>query len=238
MVSGVLPLQARGLELRRGGKRLLGPLDLTLAGPGLTAVIGPNGAGKTSLLRALHGLDRPSAGTVSSPVTEAERRAAQAFVFQTPVMLRRSVAENLAFPLRLAGRPRPAREAAVDAWLSRIGLAERPGLPAQRLSGGERRKLALARALITQPQLLFLDEPCASLDGRATREIETLLQEACGTGTRIVLATHDLGQARRLATEALFLLHGRLHESGPAASFFTTPQTPELRAFLKGDIVE
>ncbi|SEK31924.1 tungstate transport system ATP-binding protein [Roseovarius nanhaiticus] len=238
MVSALLPIRMCGGAVHRRGQRLIGPVDLEIAGGGITAVIGPNGAGKSTLLKALHGLERLSEGHInwSSPRAEALER--QAFVFQTPVMLRRSVLDNLAFPLRLKGTSRGAARAAAADWCARIGLGGMERRAATVLSGGERQKLALARALITGPELLFLDEPSAALDGRATREIEALLALAAADGTRIVMATHDMGQARRLAREIWFLRGGMLHEAAPADTFFSGPKTEAARAFLAGDIVD
>ncbi len=238
MVSALFPVTASGAMVRRRGKTLVGPVDLTLASEGFTIVIGPNGAGKTTLLKMLHGVARLSSGAVdwACPIDEARHR--QAFVFQTPVMLRRSVLENLAYPLRLRHVPKPEARARAADWADRIGLGEAKTRQATILSGGERQKLALARALIVEPEALFLDEPCTSLDGRAMREIEAILREASATGTRIVMSTHDMGQARRLATEVLFILRGKVHEFAPAGAFFATAQTAQARAFLNGDIVE
>ncbi len=220
--------------VRRRGKAILGPLDLTLAREGVTIVLGPNGAGKTTLLKVLHGVERLSSGRLEG----AGDRSAQAYVFQSPIMLRRSVAQNLAYPLKLQGAPKAQIDGAVQDWAARIGLADALDRPAPRLSGGEKQKLALARALIRQPDILFLDEPCANLDGRATREIEALLHEAQAQGTRIIMTTHDLGQARRLAQDVVFLLNGQIAEQSAAQLFFATPGTLEARSFLKGDIVE
>ena len=234
----MLPLIAKGATVRRQGKLLIGPVDLQLDGQGTTIVIGPNGAGKTSLLKMLHGIVRLKAGSVtwSCPMEEAQRR--QAFVFQQPVMMRRSVVDNVAYPLRLVGvSRREARAQALD-WVRRIGLEPAADRSATVLSGGERQKLALARALIRKPEVLFLDEPCASLDGRATREIETLLNGAMRDGTRLVMSTHDLGQAQRLATEVILVARGQIQEHRPAADFFAGPETTEGRAFLRGDIIE
>ena len=231
----ILPLTAAGLTVRRGGRPILGPLDLTVAGRGITVVIGPNGSGKTTLLRALHGLDRPREGTVrwAVPVEEARRR--QAFVFQSPVLLRRSVRENIAYPLRLQRQPGIA--ARVEAVADRLGLGRLLDQRAPSLSAGESQKLALARALVMEPEVLFLDEPCASLDGAATRDIEAALRATRAAGTRIVMSTHDMGQARRLADEVVFLNKGRIAATGPAPDFFTTPPTAEAAAFLNGDLL-
>jgi len=238
MVSGLFPLTLSGAETSRRGKRLVGPVDLSLAGDAVCVVIGPNGAGKTSLLRLMHGTARLSKGQIrwSCDIDEARRR--QAFVFQRPVMLRRSVAENLTYPLQLRGVARAkARNAAQD-WAGRVGLEAHLNQMATVLSGGEQQKLAIARALIGAPDLVFLDEPTASLDGRATREIETILMQARSGGTNLIMSTHDMGQARRLADEVVFVLGGKVHETGPATSFFDAPRTSEARAFLNGDIVE
>ncbi|MEX0287192.1 MAG: ATP-binding cassette domain-containing protein [Paracoccaceae bacterium] len=234
----MFPLRVQGALTRRHGKVLVGPVDLNLDGQGTCVVIGPNGAGKTTLLRLLHGIARLHAGQITWACDTAAARTAQAFVFQRPVMLRRSVGDNIAYPIRMRGIPRKhALEQARD-WADRVGLGDFFDRPATVLSGGEQQKLAIARALICEPGLVFLDEPCASLDGRATREIEDVLTTAQNNGTRLILSTHDMGQARRLAHQVVFLLGGRVHESGPAEAFFDGPQTPQARAFLNGDIVE
>lgn len=235
-MSDLFPLKVRGALTRRHGKTLVGPVDLDLDGSGTCVVIGPNGSGKTTLLRLLHGIARLHEGQIDWACGAEAARNAQTFVFQRPVMLRRSVQDNIAYPLVLRG-DRGARVKAQD-WAARVGLGSVLDRPAPVLSGGEQQKLALARALIADPELVFLDEPCASLDGRATREIEAILTDAQAAGTRLILSTHDMGQARRLASHVVFMLGGMVHETGPAAAFFAEPRTPEARAFLKGDIVE
>jgi tungstate transport system ATP-binding protein len=234
----ILPMMASGIESRRRGQQLVGPIDLTLEGQGATVVIGPNGAGKTTLLQLLHGTARLSAGRIEWACSTDEARQHQGFVFQRPVMLRRTVMENMIYPLRLRGVPNSEARDKAREWAARVGLEPLLDRSAPVLSGGEQQKLALARALICEPKLLFLDEPCAALDGRATREIEDILLTAKTGGTRLVLSTHDLGQARRLADEVIFLLGGAVHEAGRADSFFNRPATPQARAFLRGDIVE
>jgi len=239
MVNGLFPLSVKGALTRRRGKVLVGPVDLELDGQGTCVVLGPNGAGKTTLLRMLHGIARLHQGRIDWACDTAIARNAQAFVFQQPVMLRRSVVENLAYPLRMHGVPRrEAMERARD-WAGRVGLGEEMlERSATVLSGGEKQKLALTRALIQEPELVFLDEPSSSLDGRATREIEEILTTCSAAGTRLIMSTHDMGQARRLADTVVFLLNGSVHEAAPAEVFFAGPKTPEAQAFLNGDIVE
>lgn len=237
-MSGLFPLVVNGAVARRRGKTLVGPLDLRIEGAGATVIVGPNGSGKTTLLNLLHGTARLNEGTVEWQGATSTARAAQSFVFQRPIMLRRSVAENLAYPLLIRGvRAAAAKKAASD-WAARVGLSHLADRPAPMLSGGEQQKLALARALITEPEVVFLDEPCASLDGRATREIEAILIEQKAQGTQLIMSTHDMGQARRLADEVIFLRAGLVHETQPAQGFFDTPKSAEARAFLQGDIVE
>lgn len=237
MVDDLFPLTLTAAEVSRRGKRLLGPINLTLPRGGFTAIIGPNGAGKTTLLRTMHGVERISRGTADWAIDEAVARTRQAYVFQQPIMLHRSVAENLAYPLRLASVAKGDREQAVTEWADRIGLAASLQTQATQLSGGERQKLALGRALIRNPDVLFLDEPCANLDGSATREIETLLQATHAAGTTIFLVTHDMGQVRRLATDVMLLVGGQVVEFGVAKTTLAAPQTSELAAFLNGELL-
>ena len=231
-------LSLHDVTVKRRGKTILGPVTLDLAEQGFTIVLGPNGAGKTTFLKAMHGIERLSAGRVEWPVSESDARRQQSYVFQTPTMLRRTVAANLAYPLELLKVPKAEIADSVQTWAAAIGLEGALKRPATRLSGGERQKLAVGRALIRNPKVLFLDEPCANLDGRATREIEALLRNANEAGTRIIMTIHNFGQARRLASDILFLLSGKIHEQGSAKSFLDGPTTPEARAFLQGDIVE
>lgn len=233
-MTQMLPLTLTDVIVRRRGKRIIGPVTHRLEQGPPTIVIGPNGSGKTTLLRVMHGIERISTGQVNWTHDAPDQ---QAFVFQSPIVLRRTVAENLAYPLRLAGVDKAEIVSRVTTWLARIGLDAFANTAATRLSGGERQKLAIARALIRTPQVLFLDEPCANLDGHTTREIEALLSETAAAGTRLIMATHNMGQARRLAGDVIFMLNGKIHESGAANYIMNTPQTSELKAFLQGDIV-
>jgi tungstate transport system ATP-binding protein len=227
-----------GVQVKRRGKTILGPITYDLQTDGITIVLGPNGAGKTTFLKVLHGVARLSDGQVTWSVPDEDARQSQAYVFQSPIMLRRTVRQNLAYPLQLIGMPKPEIARRVTDWAAKIGLTEALDRAAPRLSGGEKQKLALGRALIRDPKVVFLDEPCANLDGRSTREIEALLLTANRAGTRIIMSTHNLGQARRLAHDVIFLRGGQIHESGAADAFFAQPDTAEAGAFLQGDIVE
>jgi len=234
--SHLLPMRARGLSLEIGGKRLIDQVDLDLQAGTITMIMGPNGAGKSLLLRVLHGMISPTAGSISwsgSGFTEAIRRR-QAMVFQRPVLLRRSVAANIDFVLRLRGS---ADEEKRHAILEHVGLLALARQPARLLSGGEQQRLALARALALQPEVLFLDEPTASLDPASVLRIEEIVQNAHLSGTKIIFITHDLGQARRLADDIIFMHRGRVLEHAPASHFLNQPATAQGADFLAGRIV-
>lgn len=231
--SVIPPLAFEAVAVDHRGQRLLGPLDLRLAGCRRTLVMGPNGAGKSLLLRLAHGLLAPSAGRVRWE-GGAPR---QAMVFQRPVLLRRTALENLTYALAVGGTPRGQRRPRAREALERFGLAALEKRPARVLSGGEQQRLALARAWLTRPEALFLDEPTAALDPAAIRAVEAAVLDFHRRGTRIVMTTHDLNQARRLADDVLLLYGGRLIEHTPAERFFADPQTPEGQAFLRGELV-
>ena len=233
--GSILPGRLEGLSFEAGGRRLIDGLDLELAAGPRTVILGPNGAGKSLTLRLAHGLIRPSAGRVVWQRAHAARR--QALVFQRPVMLRRSAAANIDYALALRGLDRAERARRRDRVLERTGLTELARRPARVLSVGEQQRLALARAWAMEPEVLFLDEPTASLDPAATRAVEEIVGAIHGAGTKIVMTTHDLGQARRLADEVVFLHRGRLVEHAPAETFFDAPESAEARAFLTGDLL-
>ena len=232
-------LEARGLAVSLGRAEPLRGVDLALAEGRRTVLLGPNGAGKSVLLRVLHGLLAPDRGTVlwRGRAMDAAARSAQAMVFQRPVMLRRSARANLRFALAAAGVPRRERAERADAALERAGLAHLAARPARALSGGEQQRLALARALLTEPDLLLLDEPTASLDPAATAAVEAMVREASLAGVTVLLVTHDRGQARRLGEDAIFLDNGRVAESGPARSVLEAPRSPAARAWVEGRLM-
>ncbi len=238
MTSGRAPNAGAMLELERvscaaGRVQLLSDVSLRVAAGGPTAIIGPNGAGKTTLLRMLMGLIAPTGGRLNW-IGVVPRRA---IVFQRPVMLRRTVAGNMAFALAAAGVPRDRRAIRARALLDLVGLQPLWDRPARRLSAGEQQRLALARALTRDPALLLLDEPTASLDPAASRSLEELVQTISSGGTTVLIATHDLGQARRIARDVVLLHAGRLVETAPATSFFAAPGTPLGRAFIAGELL-
>jgi tungstate transport system ATP-binding protein len=235
----ILPLEARGLVFEAGGRRLIDGLDMVFR-PGLrTVIMGPNGAGKSLTLRLLHGLLQPSAGRVLWGGRPADHgvRQRQAMVFQRPVLLRRSAASNIGHALKARRLPAHERASRSQQVLELAGLLPLARSPARRLSGGEQQRLALARALSLGPEVLFLDEPTAHLDPASTLAIEHLIERAHAAGTKIVLVTHDLGQARRLAHEVVFLDRGRALEHSPAERFFAQPASAAAEAFLAGRLV-
>jgi tungstate transport system ATP-binding protein len=232
-----LPLVFDGVTIAARAVTLLDSISLTLEGGAPTVIVGPNGAGKSTLLRAAMGLLPPTRGRITYGGRAAAPPLRRAIVFQRPVMLRRSVNGNLRYALAAAGVPRRERRERSAALLDRVGLAALAERPARRLSGGEQQRLALARALARDPEILFLDEPTASLDPAATKAIEDIIRAVAAQGVKVVMSTHDLGEARRLAGEIVLLHRGRLIEQTPAARFFDAPQSEEARHFLAGELL-
>lgn len=236
LTPAILPLVLERVSWSAGPTPLLNEVSITIDAGRRLVVMGPNGAGKSLLLRLCHGLIEPTGGRIRWASGEA-RPKTQAMVLQRPVLLRRTAAENLDYPLALRRLPEADRREIVAKSLARFGLEPLATRPARRLSGGEQQRLALARAWAMRPQILFLDEPSSALDPAATRLIEEAIAGFSADGITIVMTTHDLGQARRLAEDVAFLHRGRLVEQGTAAAFFTRPQSPEARAFVAGDLV-
>lgn len=232
-VTAIPSLSLEGVGFAHRGQTLLHPFDLRLAGCHRTLVMGPNGAGKSLLMRLAHGLLTPSRGRVSWE----GRPPRQAMVFQRPVLLKRSALANLTYALAINGTPRGRRKPLAREALERFGLAALEKRPARVLSGGEQQRLALARAWLAEPEVLFLDEPTAALDPAAIQAVEAAVRDFHRRGTRILMTTHDLQQARRLADDIVLLYGGRLVEHSPAETFFTAPASPEARAFIRGELV-
>jgi tungstate transport system ATP-binding protein len=235
--NGILPLRLERVSYAVRGRTLIDAIDVTLTANARTTILGPNGAGKSLLLRLCHGLITPTSGRVvwCGPFA-SEARKRQAMVFQRPVMLRRSAAGNIDYALGLHGFTGKDRQERLAKALRNTGLTELANRPARVLSGGEQQRLALARAWALEPEVLFLDEPTANLDPAAARTVEETISAIHATGTKIIMTTHDLGQARRLADEVLFLHGGRLLEHARADAFFEQPGTDTADAFLRGEL--
>ena len=233
LTAEIPSLVLEGASFLHRGQVLLSPLDLRLTGCCRTLVMGPNGAGKSLLMRLAHGLLTPSNGRVHWE----GRTPRQAMVFQRPVLLRRSALANLSYALAVNGTPRRLRKPRAREALERFGLATLEKRPARVLSGGEQQRLALARAWLLDPEVLFLDEPTSALDPAAIKAVEDAVQEFHQRGTRIVMSSHDLHQARRLADDVLFLCRGKVIEHAPAETFFTAPASSQARAFIRGELV-
>lgn len=223
-------LRLEGLELIERKHHIVRQITLDLAAP-RTLIIGPNGAGKSTLLRLIHGLLKPSDGTV-----QWRQPLRQAMVFQRPVMLRTTVFKNVLYGLKLAGIKYGERERCANDALERVGLTHLGTRPARVLSGGEQQRVALARAWALDPEVLLLDEPTASLDPASSREVERIIGDFVAAGTRILMTTHNLGQARRLADEILYLDNGRVLEQAPATEFFKQPRSASAAAFIREEL--
>jgi tungstate transport system ATP-binding protein len=232
----ILPLALRDVRFAAGGRDIIRSVSVMIEAGPATVILGANGAGKSVLMRLMHGLLQPTSGTISWSESAPERvRRGQAMVFQRPVMLRRSALDNIIYALELARIPAAEREAQAMKALKEVGLTGVARRPARVLSGGEQQRLALARAWALHPEVLFLDEPTANLDPGATREIENVIKAFDASGTKIVMSTHNLGQARRLGDEVLFIHQGRLAEQSPVDRFFRQPASAEAAAFVKGE---
>ena len=237
MSASILPVALENVSYARNGQPIISNVSLSIDAEPSSIILGANGAGKSVLMRLMHGLLTPTAGRVRwNEPDAASLRRRQAMVFQRPVMLRRSAFANVLYALAVAGVPAAEREAQALAALDEVGLRPLAHRPARVLSGGEQQRLALARAWALHPEVLFLDEPTANLDPGAAREIETVIRAFDAAGTKIVMATHNLGQARRLGDEVIYLQAGRVMERAPIEQFFARPATAEAAAFMKGEL--
>jgi tungstate transport system ATP-binding protein len=233
-----LPIVFAHVTFRRGAMAILDDLSVSFsAGGGPTAIVGPNGSGKTTLLHLAMGLITPTAGRVTWDGREHTAPTRRAIMFQRPAMLRRSAAGNIRYVLAAAGMPRGGRGVRTEELLTLVGLDGRGGRPARRLSGGEQQRLALARALARDPAVLLLDEPTASLDPAATKAIEDVIRAIAASGIRVILSTHDLASARRVASDVVLVNRGRLIEHSDAETFFSAPRTSEARRFAAGELL-
>ena len=235
--SSDVPVDLEDVSVLVGPLALLDGITMRIAPGAPTVLIGPNGAGKTTLLRVAMGLIAPSRGRVTWAGREHVAPDRRAIVFQRPAMLRRSAAGNIRYALAAAAAPRAKRTERITELLALVGLSGLERRPARRLSGGEQQRLALARALARDPDLLLLDEPTASLDPAATKAIEDIVRAVAARGVKVVMSTHDLGQARRVGGNVVLLHRGRLVEHAPAADLFTAPGTEEAKRFIAGELL-
>ena len=231
----MFPINLSGIQFTPGGRSVLAGVDLDINPEGITSIIGPNGAGKTVLLRVLAGLQTPDGGAIRWHGKDCPANGI-AMVFQHPVLLRSSVLHNTGLGLRPLGLSRLESRRRTMQALERVGLAHRAADSARLLSGGERQRLALARAWAVRPQLLLLDEPTAALDPSATEAVERIVREIRTDGTRILMTTHNLGQAMRLSDDIAFLDGGRVVERAPSSRFFARPQSAEAKLFIQGEL--
>ncbi|MDX1737998.1 MAG: ATP-binding cassette domain-containing protein [Alphaproteobacteria bacterium] len=234
----ILPVSLDKVDLKIGNKRLLKEISCRFQSGERYVFIGPNGAGKSLLLKICHGLLKPSNGQIlwQSKDSKSIRRQ-QAMVLQRTIMLRRSARANIEFALSANGVAKSKRADIIDQVVEKTGLQRSINKPAHVLSLGEQQRLSIARAWAARPEIMFLDEPTASLDPPATHAIETLIQEISDEGTTIVMTSHDLGQARRIATQVGFMFRGHLKELAPTETFFETPKNDLARAFLDGKLI-
>lgn len=232
-----LPLMLVDARIVAGEVAILDGVSLTFSAGPPTILIGPNGSGKTTMLRAAMGLIPLTGGRVTWGGREQTLPDKRAILFQRPAMLRRSAAGNIRYALAAAGVPRAERATRTSELLALVGLENFGDRPARKLSGGEQQRLALARALARDPALLFLDEPTASLDPHATKAIEDIVRAIAARGVKVVMSTHDLGQAKRLGGDVVLLHRGRLIEQAPAVEFFARPRTEEARKFVAGELL-
>ncbi len=232
-----LPLVLEDVSILARNVAILDRVTLTFAAGAPTILIGPNGSGKTTLLRAAMGLIAPSRGKISWGGRAGVAPLRRAIVFQRPVMLRRGVIGNVLYALAAAGVARAGRKTRADELLQLVGLSALADRPARRLSGGEQQRLALARALAKDPDVIFLDEPTASLDPAATKALEDIIRSIAARGIKVVMSTHDLGEARRLAGDIVLMHRGRIIETADAKAFFDNPRTAEARRFVAGELL-
>jgi tungstate transport system ATP-binding protein len=236
-MADMLPLELDQLTFGVNGTPIINGISAKIEAGPRTIILGPNGAGKSVLMRLCHGLLQPTAGRIVwHGARNGDVRRRQAMVFQRPVMLRRSALANIVYGLRLAGKSGYESELRAMDVLEVVGLEKQAHRPARVLSGGEQQRLALARAWALGPDVLFLDEPTANLDPASTQDIERIIQTIHASGTKIIMTTHNLGQARRLGDEILFISNGRLMEHTPIDRFFKEPASSEASAFIKGEL--
>ncbi len=231
-------IEFKNVDLSIDGKLLIDNASCQIFHQGKTLIIGANGAGKSLFLRLIAGLLIPSSGEISldhfTPLKND--RYCFSLVFQKPVLLRRSTFENIAYVLRHSGVDKSAIGDLVIGALKAARLEHRTQTPAHNLSGGEQQRLALARALVIAPCVLLLDEPTASLDPASTSIVEDMMSKAEADGMKVILVTHDIKQAKRIADDIIFIHEGKILAHSGAKEFFKNPGSPQAQAYLDGKV--
>ena len=235
----VLPICGTDLAISRGGRNLLQIASITLGDVGCTVIVGPNGAGKSLLVRSLCALQAVDRGQVkwAGVAPDSDRRHRVGLLLQRPVLLRRSALHNLIYALHLCGHSRTDAKRLATRQLEQAGLEAVAYVAAHRLSGGEQQRLALARALALNPDMLFLDEATANVDPASTLVIEQQLKLAIQSGLSVVMVSHDIGQVRRLADEVLLMYNGEIVEQSSKSHFFEHTHNLTTRRWLAGEIL-
>ncbi len=231
-------LQIINAGYRANGSTLLHPVSLDIESKGVTVILGSNGAGKSLFLHMCHGMLEGHSGQISwDGFPAAQSRNRRGFMFQHPTVLRRSVFANVEFALSAQGVPRSEHAQRVADVLEQARLSHKAKTPAAALSGGEIRRMGLARALVTGPEVVLMDEPAAGLDPASSLALEQMVAAITANGTGILMVSHDLAQARRLADWVLFFDNGKLVESVEAEKFFTEHATEAASAYLEGRLL-
>ena len=240
MIDNIHPtVEIENLNFSYKGKPLLNIDYLKIDKPGITVVLGPNGAGKSLLLKLIQGIEKPTFGQIRlNGIPVSDKEGHQCMVLQTPTFLRLSVYQNIAVCLRRDNFfLSQDQKNEVLAMLEKVGLGDKIKLPARLLSGGEKQKLSLARALISRPKILLVDEPTSTIDPATTSFIEDIIKTKAENDTKIIFVTHDIHQALRLARHALMIYNGKIVEEGDVERFFKTPNSPHTRDYLAGKLL-
>ena len=233
-----LPLKIQHLNVAKKGNPILNDIDISIETSGVTIILGPNGAGKSLLLRTAHGLEEPSKGLVRwHKIVPHAQHSWRAYIFQKPVLLRRSVRANLEYVLSIHNVEKTDFNKHIQEALEHTGLSHLAERNARTLSGGEQQRLNIARAWVLKPSVMLLDEPTAELDPSGTAAIEQLIATITEQDTKIIMTTHDLGQAHRLAHDILFLHRGKVVEYSLVDEFFTNPKTKLAENFIAGKLL-
>ena len=232
----LLPIELRNIRYNPNSNLIIPNLNLRIESKGITVIMGPNGSGKSVLVRLLHGLLTPTNGSIMYGERNLNKliRQKQAMVFQNPVLLRRNVLANMTFVDSIRENTGLANCKEI---LALLGLEQFQSHPAHLLSAGEKQRLALARAIVLKPSILFLDEPTANLDPSSIHLIEKILKTARDAGVKIIFITHDINQAKRIADDIIFIQKGKVLEYTETNFFFNEPKASETAAYLDGKII-